>query len=311
MGESLKFLTEPPYGLYPNMVNMAAVGFLMREYVGKLFEAGTGMPIQKEAMRDKILTLFNYWEKGIYGEKLEVRFGTEDEEELIELLKDLFGLEEVVSLNDARWKVRDWIKKQGFPIWVFKSAENINENTIKALDAIFELVQSTDRELTYNKIKEYLHQIESVEYDLEIVIEPKNMKSLFERWLKGIEKVKIPSADVEEVIDYIRRNMQEEVASWTEDKVREIVKDWYTEKLEKQLQEQHKEIGDNELGNKKEEKSAGSVRDYRDSSSKEKVREIKRIIESYSAERLREILIKLMEDNPEVVDIIMKYLEGG
>ncbi len=311
LGDTLKFLTKPPYGLYSNMVNMAAVGFLMREYVGKLFEAGTGIPIQKELMRDKILVLFDYWEKGIYSQKLEVRFGTEDEEKLIEILRDLFRLKEVRSLNDARWKVREWIKKQGFPIWAFKFIENINENTAKAIDAIFELVQSIDRELTYEKIRDYLNAIEDVRYDLDILIDRENPKELFKKWLKSIEGIEISPEDIEEVIDYINRNMQEEVASWSEDKVREKVKDWYTEKLKKsqaQLEKQIKEL--QTKGSKTIALDIGSHPFI----SEGRIENIKKRVRESSEKNVKEILIKLIDElkdkRPDIVETIEKYLEG-
>ncbi len=320
LGDALRFLTKPPYGLYPNMVNMAAVGFLMREYIGKLFEAGTGIPIQKEVMRDKILTLFDYWEKGTHREKLEVRFGTEDEEKLIEILKDLFKLEDVRSLNDARWKVREWVKKQGFPIWAFKFAENINENTTKAIDAIFELVQSIDRELTYEKIRDCLNAIEGVRYDLDILIDQENLKELFKKWLKSIEGVEISSEDIEEVINYIRKNMQEEVASWTEDRVREKVKDWYTEKLKKsqaQLEKQIEELKQTKSSEIITQDNKITVSQYTESHSfipAGRIENIKKRIWESSEKNVKEILIKLIDElkdkHPDIVEIIEKYLEG-
>ncbi len=301
IGYTLRFLTKPPYGLYPNMVNMAAVGFLMKEYIGKLFEARTGIPIQKEVMREKILTLFDYWDKGTHRENLEVRFGTEDEEKLIEILKDIFKLKDIRSLNDARWKVREWVKKQGFPIWAFKFVENINENTKRAIDAIFELVQSIDRELTYEKIRDYLNTIEGVKYDLDILIDRENPKELFKKWLKSIEGVEISSEDIEELINYIKKNMQEEVASWTEDKVREKVKDWKIKKLSEKSQ---REEGSIFTGND------GVFKPFEiPLPNKEKVKNIKQRIESYPAENLRAILIKLIDEHPEIIETIEGYLK--
>jgi len=311
LGDALRFLTKPPYGLYPDMVNMAAVGFLIREYIGKLFEAGTGIPIQKEVMRDKISTLFDYWDKETHKEKLEVRFGTEDEEKLIEILKDLFKLEDVRSLNDARWKVREWVKKQGFPIWAFKFAENINENTTKAIDAIFELVQSIDRELTYEKIRNYLNAIEGVRYDLDILIDRENPKELFKEWLKSIEGVEISPEDIEEVIDYIRKNMQEEVASWTEDKVREKVKDWDREKLKKSQELLKKQLEELKYSKRDDRITTSQYDEFHSHFiSEEKVKNIKQQIESYSAEKLRAILIKLIDEHPEIIETIEGYLRG-
>jgi len=314
LGDTLKFLTKPPYGLYPNMINMAAVGFLMREYIDKLFEAGTGIPIQKEVMRDKILDLFDYWEKGTHKEKLEVRFGTEDEEKLIRILKNLFKLEDIRGLNDARWKVREWIKKQGVPIWVFKFAENINKNTMKAIDVIFELVQSIDREFTYEKIMDYLNAIESVRYDLDILINQENPKELFKKWLKSIEKVEISLGNIEEVIDYIKRSMQEEASSWTEDKVREKVKDWYLEKLQKNPPKSETpneniipKITINNIDSDNTKKGPSSASHI--STKTEYIENIKKRILESSEKNVKDALIKLIDELKDRDPSILKTIE--
>ena len=305
IGNVLRFLTKPPYGLYPCMINMAAVGFLMREYVGKLFEAGTGTPIQKEVMRDKIPALFDYWENEKYRENLEVRFGTEDEENLIEVLKDLFKLKDVKSLNDARWKVREWVKKQGFPIWVFKCAGNINKNTAEAIDAIFTLVQSIDRELTYEKIKDYLNTIENVKYDLSILIDQKNPKELFKKWLGSVEEVEISPKDMEEVIGYIKQNMQEEVASWTEDKVKDVVKDWYIRELKQKNTMVVRDDSENIISSSHSDSSLPKIQEEK----VEELENVKKIILRSSEEDVKKILVKLIDEHPDLVETIEKYLE--
>ena len=231
LGTDLKFLSDVPYGLYPNMVNLSAISFLMREYTGKLFEAGSGNTIQKEMMRDKILQLFDFWQKGKNQAKLEVRFGSEEEDKLIHVLSDLFKLDDNKSLNMVRWGVREWIKDDGYPIWVYKSADS-NKNTKKALDSIFNLIQSYDKELIPEKIIDYLNSIEPVKFDLGILIDKNDTKILFKEWLKNINKLDILPNDFGNIVKYIRKNMPEEVASWTEDKTREMVKDW---KLEQTL----------------------------------------------------------------------------
>jgi hypothetical protein len=307
LGDVLRFLTKPPYGLYPNMVNMAAVGFLMREYIGKFFEARTGIPIQKEVMRDKILTLFDYWEKELHREKLEIRFGTEEEKELIGFLEDLFEFEKVKSLNDAKWKIRDWVKTQGFPIWIFKFAKSISEETKKAIDIIFEFTQLTEVELTHKKIKECLNIINNVKYDLLHSIREVNPKELFKNWLENIIERKIDSSEeIKEVMDYIKKNMQEEVASWTEDKVREKVKDWKIDKLEETQESSEKQFKDSK-------KSYQSIRATTFPVSKDisekKIENLKRQIKSSSTKKIKKILIRLIEEHPEIIETIEVYLK--
>lgn len=300
LGEVLNFLNKPPYGLYPNMVNMGAMGFLMREYVEKLYEAGTGKPIEKEIMRDKILSLFKYWENNRDLDKLEVRFGTEEEKELVELLTDLFNLKDVGSLNAVRWKIREWVKASSYPLWIFKLSEKSNDLTNKAIDNMFQLIQSIDKEITYDDVKSYLNTIKDVHYDLGLIIKKEEAESLFKKWLMGIENVEISETEIENVGDYLESNMQEEVASWREERVREKVKDWRLWWIEKEKKEKEKE----------EERGGVSPPDNGGVIDHKRVEEMKsEINEKWNGSRAKKILIRLIEDKPEIVNYIEKYEE--
>ena len=234
LGEVLEFLSKPPYGLYPNMIYMATLGYLMRSYIGKLYEAGTGKPIEKEIMRDKVFNLFEYWTKRKSSEKLEVRLGTEEEKKLIAELCEIFEMEHKVSLNDTKWAIRKWIKTVAkFPIWVFKLVDDISEASGRAIETTIYLVESVDRDFTQQDIKDALEMIDSVKTDLVLLFQKNDQcEDLFKKWLDSIENVTIEEDKYTDVIEYVRQNMPEEigVASWTEDKVREIVKDWLIEK---------------------------------------------------------------------------------
>ncbi|MEA3313221.1 MAG: hypothetical protein U9Q18_02460, partial [Caldisericota bacterium] len=304
-GEVLGFLSKPSYGLYPNMVNMAAVGFLMRRYVGRLYEAGTGKPIEKEIMRDKILSLFKYWENNKdYLGKLEVRFGTEEEKELVELLTDLFDLKDVGSLNDVRWKIREWVKESSCPLWIFKLSEKSNDLTNKAIDNMFQLIRSIDKEITYDDIKLYLNAIKDVHYDLGLIIKKEEAQSLFGEWLKQIEHVNISDTEINEVIEYTKTNMQEEVASWSEDKVLLKVKDWWIEKEREKKEEEEEE-------EKEKENEGGGVgpSDNGEVISHERVEKVKSKIEKLDGEKAKETLIKLLNDHPEIANYIERYMD--
>ena len=357
LGTDLKVLTEPPYGLYQNKVNIGAFSFLMRQYNGKLYAAGTGVPIQKEKMRDKILDLFDYWQTGKGREKLDVRFGSEDEEKLIDTLNGIFGFEDIKSLNDTRWKIREWVKKIGFPISIFKHSDSINTNTKKALESIFKIIKSIDKELTTEKISEYLDSIELAKYDLNYILPKKNHRELFEKWLKSIETIDITSEDYEDVIVYLQKNMQEEIASWTEDKTREEVKDWFIAKSaserkkkfaeeesvkgesveEESVEEESVEEesvkgesvkgesvkgesveeesvkgesvkGESVKGESAEGESAKEVESRGYTENKYK-KDIKTQIELCEEKKLRKVIINVIDERPDLIGIIEKYLE--
>ncbi len=225
LGERLQFLTQPPYGIYPNMVNMAIIGFALRKYVGKLYEANTGRVINETMMRDKICDLFKFFQDATNANKLEIRIGTTEEKELTEKLKELFGFDDVSSLNDTRWKIREFIKKTQFPLWSLKYLD-IEDNFKNAIDQIFTLTKNIDPEIGINDIKKALEAVKNNEFDLKLACRPEKFQQGFISFLKQIESVSITEKEFEEVIDYLNRNMQEEVAQWEEEKVASKVKDW-------------------------------------------------------------------------------------
>lgn len=300
LAEAISFLNEPPYGLYPNKVNMAAMGFLMRKYVGEVYEKGTGKPIEKEMMRDKILNFFKY------HDKIEVHFGTEEEKEFIRILAELFNLKDVGSLTDVRWKIRQWVKESSYPLWVFKLSEKSNDNTNKAIDNIFQLIQSVDRDITYDDVKSYLDSVKDVKYDLNLVIKKENIESLFKEWLKQIEIVNISNMEINEVIEYTKTNMQEEVASWSEDKVLLKVNNWRIEKdkeREKKGKEEEEKEEENEGGGVSPPDNGGVINPKR-------VEEMVSRIEKWDGDKAKKMLIRLIKDKNEIVDYIEKY-EGA
>ncbi len=240
LGDTLRFLSEPPFGVYANMAHLATVGFLMRPYVGKLYEAGKGKPIEKEMMRDKIVALFNYWKTGKDGNKLEVRLGTQEETEVVQKLAHIFGLANIESLSDVRWRIREWIKEAQYPLWVFTRSSHATPLIISAITNIIELIESAENEISYPSIKSLLESIKAVETDLRMfVFKQHEAHDLFLGWLRTIEHVEIPDEKIKDVVTYIRQNMPEEVgvASWKEENVRLKVQSWYIEQLKAQTPE--------------------------------------------------------------------------
>lgn len=300
LGDTLQFLTEPPFGLYPNMIHMATLGFLMRKYISKLYEAGTGSPIEKEIMRDKVVFMFEYWcnHKISSGNKLEVRLGTKEEKELISVLCEIFGFNKKESLNATRWAIREWIKTTArYPLWVFKLADRISNATKIAVEQIVILVELIDQDFTQENIKEALEIISSSKIDLSLLIPKFTLcKSLFIKWLKQVEDISIKNEEFEEVIEFIRENMPEEigVASWTEDKVKEVALRWQIRKKTPPTFTEHKN---------------GDVITIKfPPATKQKKEDIIDKINNYSGD-LKKLLIKIAKEHDVFLNILYKYLE--
>ena len=232
LGETLEFLSEPPYGLYPNMVHYGVLAFALRAFINRLYESGTGRKLIPSVMKEKIRNLFNFWTERKDRDKLEVRLGTKEEEELAETLKDIFGLEEAENLNKAKWGVREWIKKIDLPVWSLKYLPNISEDVKEAIKAIDELNRSVDRELSEDRIKKIFESINKVKTDLRIFLKKEKVEEGFKNWLKSHKDITVDENEIEEVKKYLYKNMQEEVALWKEDKVFLKLKEWQIEKEE-------------------------------------------------------------------------------
>jgi len=305
LGELLKFLSEPPFGLYENMINMSAMGFLMNKYVGKFYEESTGKPIEKEIMRDKVLHLFDYWSKNKDYDKLNVRLGTKEEKELLLVLKTIFHLDTTESLNKVRWSIREWGKQSGFPIWVFKYDSNANDTIKTAIDNIFQFTNSIDVEITTNDIIKLFNQLEPIKDDLGILIfKQKIGRNLFITWLNSIEGIEsINKAD--EIIIFIQQSFQEEKV-WDENKVREKVKDWYNEYLRKQLEEERKKTEENNRKpqSKEEPKTETQIKEFE----KKKNFFAQRIDKVTDINHFRNRLKQIVDDNPNLLEILEKYL---
>ena len=347
LGIDLKFLNEPPFGLYPNMFNQGAFAFLMRRYISNLYNTGTGTPIQKENMRDKIIELFKYWETGRGIEKLEVRFGSADEEKLIDLLNKLFKFGDIRSLNDTRWRIRDWIKNIGYPIWVLKLAKENNKNSLNAIDTIFKFISATDKELKEEIISQYLDDIELAKFELKLILSKNNQDAMFQKWLETIEDLEITKEELPDIQDFIFEHMQEEIAYWTEAKTKEMALHWKVKKQEEEQRKQKEKLEEEQRKQKEkleEEQEKLEEAKRKQEQEQEKLEEAKRkqeqeqkkleeeLRQKHKAKNTKEIQVKLesfdkqvescddkvlrnairkiIHDNPELVSIMIEYLEG-
>lgn len=295
LGDRLKFLSDLPYGIYPNMIQMALMGYVLRKYLGKLYEAGTGIPITQSMMKDKTTELFRCWQEGISSGKLEVRLGTLEEKELVETLGDIFSFDKVNGLNDLRWEIRKLVKDVGLPIWSVKYLD-VKDGVKNAVDEIFTLIKNVDSEIGYDDVKRILEAVINNKLDLELTLKKDNIQQGFIQFLQYIDSVRIFDSDNDEIIDYLYKNMQEEVAQWEIDRVESKVKDWW---IKKQTLPPKTVIPDEVMGKP-------PINDVDKVIYKEQVKE--RLM-SYAGD-LKPILIKILDDKPDFAYLIDKHLNS-
>jgi len=299
LAEELKFLMQPPYGLYTNILNMAVLGYAFRDSVDKLYTANSGVLIDTITMRDKVNEIFECWQKNKACDKLNVRLGSEEEKELIKELADpdLFNIEDVIGLQDVRWKIKDKIKNIGFPIWSLKYG-NIQYDNHKAIidninKVIFEL---TDTEIDTNFVQELLTDIQNNRFDLQQIFNDDNYQKGFIQFIK-----KNGSDEIEEneVIDHIRQNQPEEL-NWKETEVENLILKW--------IIGTDSNPGTSASGGT----SPTSTPDGDKQSSPsnpEKIKKVKiKITNINDINELKDKLLKILDDRPDIADILDKYL---
>lgn len=229
LADELDFLRYPPYGLCPNMISAAIIAFSMRPYVNKLYEEGTGIKITKDLMRDKVNLLLSYWKNGRSKEKLNLRLGTQEEVELVEILAEIFKLNAEANLNKIRWGIRELIKNIGYPIWSLKyyRKEKIYEDISQI---IIDLINKLDKDIAQEKIKVILNFLKNKKTDIILSIEKENFKKGFINWIKETENLSIDESDLEEAMNYLQSNLQGEVGFWIEEKVQLKLQEWLNKK---------------------------------------------------------------------------------
>ena len=228
LGDELAFLQKPPYGIYKNMIGYATLAFALRPFIGKIYEQGTGRKITDDLLKDKLTSLFKYWEEGKDRDKLEMRLGTEYERRLTNLLVKLFNMTQEENLNNACWKIREWVKRSGYPLWALKYfVENDNGNEINTcIDTLLLLSRSGNREFSEDSLKSFASLFSLKSDELSVLITQQNLEAGFKKWIEQKMGVSLSDDEFKEIAGYLRNNMQEEVGLWTEEKVEVVLNYW-------------------------------------------------------------------------------------
>jgi len=219
LAEELRFLTQPPFGLYTNILNMAVLGFAFRDFVDKLYVANTGVLIDTITMRDKVNEIFECWQKNKGCDKLYVRLGSEEEKKLIKELANLFSVEEYTGLQDIRWKIKNIVKNIGFPIWSLKYTDIQYKKHKKIIDDINKIVfELTDTDVKEDFIKRLLSEIQNNRFDLKQIFNKDNFEKGFKEFVLLKSNNKITNSEFDKVVEFIRQSQPEEL-NWKENDV--------------------------------------------------------------------------------------------
>lgn len=240
LGTELQTLTQPPFGFYSNIPNMAVLAFAMRKYINELNGVDLGTPIDNNNMRDKIVDVFSSWSKGNSNNKLNVRFGSKEEKDLKDLLIGIFDMQrlsdvpELTSLKNVRWGVVAYCKqKSKLPLWCLKYSTSVATVDFRSLiDQLVELIQKD--ELKEDMVKKVLKVTTLLQFELSrALLNTSAFEEGFKSFIQNIESVTIENDWWNELKEYLTQRMQGEIGFWKENDVESKIKDFYIQKTRK------------------------------------------------------------------------------
>jgi hypothetical protein len=307
LGTELQPLTQPPFGLYTNIPNMAVLSFAMRKYINELNGVELGTPIDSNNMRDKIVDVFSSWIKGNSNSKLSVRFGSKEEKDLKDLLIGIFDMQrlsdvpELTSLKNVRWGVVAYCKqKSKLPLWCLKYS-SVTTNYFRSLvDQLTELIQKD--ELKDDVVKKVLGALKQHQFELSrILLNTASFEEGFKTFIQNIESVSIENDWWDELKEYLNQRMQSEIGFWKESDVESKVKDFYIQKTRKPDPKPEAVPPQNPIPTPQSPPLTISVERVNRAKSK--------VINASNISALKNVLLQILEKFPQVADIIDENLD--
>lgn len=246
LGDKLKELMEPPYGLYQSYAGMGMVAFAMKKYVNQIFDLN-GKPRDTQHIVEDIVEMFKVWEKGSSSVKLNFRFETKEARKVCEYFIKYFKLKEfkqyndISSLTDARWAItHEFAKQKGFPLWSLKYVTD-KEGIKLLIDNILLICGDSDMR-NPDLLNNTLNGFDTYTFELPDLLnfdEP--FKAGFINFLKSVESVGFKEEDFDEAKAYIDQHLEGAVGLWKEEEVSVKLKDWKLWKNEEEAKRRAEE----------------------------------------------------------------------
>ena len=237
LGKELSPLKDVPFGLYKNIPNIALLSYALRKYQNDFFGTNAGESISSDVMRDIMVDLFEYWEGKSNGNKLTLRFGSKEENELKNILIDMFDLKNIKSdlqwssIKNVKWGIQEFCTtKVKYPLWSLKYCQNSKKEINSLIDTIIYVIHK--QEITIDTIKKMLTLIKHNRVDFQILLANKNsFEEGFIEFVNKTDNVKIEYSWWKELNDYFKEKLQAEIGFWKEEDVKDKVKDFYIKKI--------------------------------------------------------------------------------
>lgn len=227
IGQEFKFLTEPPYGYYNNYICMAAVALAFRRYIEKMYLADQGSLVSSTIMRDIVNAAFYSWLDGKQDAKLRVRFSTEEEKDLIDLIQNIFGVKGD-GISETKWAMRaSFENKYKSPLWSLKYVVDKGAEFNSVIDSLFALANATGDSITQEDVSDLLEGLKKQKTSIALTLEKVKDSTCINSFIrKCLEKVQFQLDDYTNLMSYLKQNLSDAIVFWREDDVEKQILQW-------------------------------------------------------------------------------------
>lgn len=324
LGEKLKGLTEPPYGLFKTIAPMAMVAFALRPYIDKIYL--NGKPRSAGHLVDDVVELFDAWSKDKVSSKLEFELESREAGQLSKLLVSVFGLKklkgdiEISSLKDARWTMQhEYVQSVGYPLWSLKYATD-DEDLKRVINDIVEVVNEADSVKKPQLMASAVLGLSQRRTDLGNLLLPQadSFRKGFSAYLLSLDRITLKTEEVDGAYTYLKEHLAGTNSLWSEDQVEDSLRTMREEQQKRRIEELEREreqLRGQEQGKTLvlTEPDSGTNTEHTppqdESQIQEKRQRAKRVLVMASSGILKELLTDLCENaDVRTLDIIIKYV---
>lgn len=318
LGDKLIGLTEPPYGLFQSFAPMAMVAFAMRKYVNQIYDTN-GKPRTAQHLVGDVVEMFSAWEKGKSSNKLNFMFESKEAGKLSKnlitmfFLKKLKGYTDISSLKDARWAItHEYAQSKGFPIWSLKycGSEFVSDDMKRLIDDVIKVVSDSESMKNPSLLSETVDAYNQLKLDWgNLMVENggKNYETGFFNFLKAVDRVNLQDDEEEDAFNYIKQHLEGAVGLWNENEVADALKDWRLDSNSAHEPQLSVTPGTPLLGSTSIPPIPVST-----PATPQKRQQLKERLKMTPAQEVKEIMDEMIsKENDNVLDIIMKYVQGS
>lgn len=216
-----EWMFKPPYGYIMTEASMAAIALAFRPFINKMFVSSTSSCIDALKMVSFVSDLMDYYLRTSKDSSyLHIRFSSQEERDLMNLLVSTFGLDknENDGLLNIKWNLREkFVRDNKAPLWVLKYVPRENKKLTTLFDDLFEFTLRQNDDIDEKMVFSLLREIKDKRLDIFNAMSQVKKEDCLTLYVKyQLKTLNYETGDVEKVINYLESMLSGELVFWNE-----------------------------------------------------------------------------------------------